>query len=207
MIDWLRKLSWKWRLTILFVIAVITLLGVIMSDDGQEWMVSKVVASYNELPESERRDSPLADRYLKLAYFRGFICGDSKNAMLMYQRFLGIVPDEKGENVFKTWKLNGGLCSPDGKTGWGPAHPRAPEAYMNYLELYEPLNSSQYTGDRCWEYYTLLYEWMIRKTGKPNENFKKYWDRVVILGRKSGRPVPANVDLGAKQAPAIAPED
>lgn len=208
MLGWLQRLSWKWRLTIVFVIAVIVCMGVIMSDSGQEWMKEKVVASYNELPESERRDSPIADRFLKLAYFRGFICGDTKNAMLMYQEFLGMAPDAKGDDVFKTWKLNG-MCSPDGKTGWGPAHPRAPEAYMNFLELYEPLNSSQFTSDRCWQYYALLYDWMIRKgpTGKPNPNFKLYWDKVVILARKSNRPPPPNVDLGAKLAPVPTPEE
>lgn len=204
MIGWLRRLSWKWKLTVLFIIAVFVLMVIVMSDGGQQWMNDKVVEKYNETPDAEKRDSPWADRYMQLAYFRGYICGDSKNAMEMYKEFLGIQPDEKQRTVFETRKLKG-LCSPDGKIGWGPFHPRAPEAYYNYMELYEPLNSAQYTGLKCWQYYTLLYDWCKKNSPdkKPNVNFKMYWDKIQIMGRKSLFPPPAGMDFSARDAPAI----
>ena len=204
MIGWLRRLSWKWKLIVLFIGAMLALMVVLMSDGGQQWMCDKVIEKYKETPEAERRDSPWADRYLQLAYFRGYVCGDSKNAMEMYKSFLGIQPDAKGKTVFDNRKLNG-LCSEDGKTGWGPAHPRAPEAYYNYMELYEVLNSAQYTGLKCWQYYALLYDWM-KKYGpdkKPNPMFKAYWDKIQILGRKSLFPPPAGMDFSAHDAPEV----
>jgi hypothetical protein len=211
MIAWLRRLSWKWKLTILFVFGFLFLIGFTLSETGHDWAYNYIKRAYNEMPEAERRDSKYADWYLKLAFFCGNIRGDEKKAMFMYKEFLGILEDEKGINFFDehSKKKLHGLCSEDGKTGWGPAHPLAADAYYAYIEFNEIHFSAQNTQLRCIEYYELLYDWMIKKgpDHKPHPKFKKYWDKVLFIAKKHPQPLPPNIKQGAPEAPAVGPDD
>jgi hypothetical protein len=209
MITWLRKLSWKWKILIAFIVLSIFLMGFIVSDWGQDWMREKITTAYNNTPDAEKRDSPWADYYLKLAWFCGNIRGDEMQAMEMYREFLGIKdnPTTK-KNFFESKKLYG-LCSEDGTIGWGPLHEKAPDAYYSYLELYEVRNSSQFTQARCLEYYYLLYDFVKRvsENKKPHPRFKKYWDRVLIFARKYNQPLPSDIKQSAPEAPSVGSDE
>src|SRR5438046_764928 len=129
--------NWKYKLLALITL---TIGGVILwsfTAGGFAYWKSTIVTGYNETPPEQRRDSGWAEWWLRLAYFRGAICGYDEDAIKMYKEFLGMMPDEKKQDVFTTSKLKG-MCSEDGKTGFGPLHPLAPDAFFDYLELYCP---------------------------------------------------------------------
>jgi hypothetical protein len=201
MMAWLRKLSWKWKILVVCIIAFFFLLVFILTPWGQDIMRDKIEQYYADTPESERRDSPWADRYVSLAWFRGTILGHTEDSIKMYRKFVGIEDD----SPFTTWKFKG-LCSPDGKTGWGPCHPRAPEAYYNYLQLKfsETNESNQYLSEIAWRYYTLLYDMASYASPdhKPNPNFNVYWQKVKNIGERGGFR-PPNVDLAAPRADKV----
>jgi hypothetical protein len=203
-----KPMSWKWKLLIAFVVISLFSFGFFLSPPGHRWLEKRIVDRYQALPEAERRESAFADSYLTLAWWRGSICQDSKSAMEMYREFCGLPKDAKDDSVFKTFKLVGPLVSPDGKTGWGPLHPRAPEAYYNFILFYDVLNSSQFTQERCWEYYRLFYIWHITYSPdrKPHPNFNKYWPKIKDLGEKSPRGWPPDINKAAPLALPVADE-
>ena len=62
-----------------------------------------------------------------------------------------------------------------------PVHPRAPEAFLNYLELYSEGVSGQFTKDEALRYHKLFYEIypkVTKKHGKPHPKFYVYWTKV-----------------------------
>jgi len=134
-----KPMSWKWKLGIGVVCGGLFLTGFIFTPSGYTWMRGRIMDAYNELPVGERRASPLAQDFLSLAKFRGSVCLDTDTAMLMYKEFCGynykgLNGDEYMRRALATNKLEG-ICSPDGKTGWGPAHPDAPDAFFEYLDM------------------------------------------------------------------------
>lgn len=203
-----KPMSWKWKLLIAFVVGSLFMMAFIMTPWGHQWMHNYIVKAYNETPEAERRDSPLADSYITLAWWRGTICQDSKAAMEMYREFCGLPKDRNDNSVFTKYKLNSPLCSPDGDTGWGAAHPRAPEAYYAYLEICEVEFSSQFTNGECQNYYKLFYYWMERsKAKKPHPLFNKYWPRVLNIIDKRPLPLDPMIDRKAPRAPKYVDPD
>lgn len=207
MFAWFRKVSWKVKLLLAFVAGSLFMVGFLFSSWGQDMMRHKIEQYYNETPEAERRDSPWGQRYVDLAYVRGFILGDNEVAMDMYKNFLGMNLDDKGRDVFVTSKLNG-LCSVDGKTGWGPAHPAAADAYYNYMELLDTTTntSGQVIGEKAWQYYTLLYTYVVQHNlndHKASPRFKAHWQAIQLLAQKSHFPRPGNIELPAPKAPDL----
>ena len=208
MYSWFRKLSWKIKLLLAFVAGSLFMVGFLFSSWGQDMMRDKIVQYYNDTPESERRDSPWAQRYIDLAYIRGNIMGDTEAGMEMYKNFLGLKVDDKGRDVFQTQKLNGLLVSVDGKTGWGPAHPLAADAYYNYLVMFdENTNASgQFVGQKAWQYYELLYTYVVQHNlndHKASPRFKAHWQAIQLLAQKSHFPRPSGVELPAPKAPDL----
>jgi hypothetical protein len=202
-----KPLSWKWKLTIAFV--VLSLFGIIfvLTPWGHNWMYNRIITQVTALPEAEKRESAYADSYLTLAWWRGSICQDSKGAMEMCREFCGLAKEKKNETFFKTYKFTGPLVSPDGKTGWGPMHPRAPEAFYHYLEFYEIANSAQFTQEECWNYYRLFYNWMLNSPDhKVHPNFNKYWPKIKIMSEKCHLPAPADINKAAPHAPPVEAE-
>jgi hypothetical protein len=198
-----KPLSWKWKLTIAFVGFSLFAFGFILTPWGHEWMYKRIIDRVEATPVEERRESAYADSYLTLAWWRGSICQDSTKAMEMYREFCGLPKDPKDDSVFKTWKLVGPLTSPDGKTGWGPNHPRAPEAYFGFLETYDTYNSSQMVQQKCWDYYRLFYTWMLNNSPekKVHPSFNKYWPKIKIMAEKSNLPPPPDINKSAPFAP------
>ena len=203
-----KPASWKWKLGIASIILVFFAIGYIFTDTGHQWLKAKIIEYNDELPESERFTSPWADRYLTLAWWRGNVCGDEKEAITMYKDFCGISQDKDKNTVFQTGKLSG-LCSEDGKKGWGPLHPSAPDAYWAYIQLFEVTNSSQYTNLECYKYYQLFYDWTITNSPdhKPHPKFNKYWTKMRDRIAKNSTPPPVPIDFNVPLAPPWKDED
>ena len=207
-----KPLSWKWKISIGVLCFVLFVTGFVFTPAGHSWMKARVMDSYNELPEGERRASPLADKFMSLAYFRGNICLDSETAMEMYKEFCGYKfrgpsGDEYMLKAIQTGKLDG-LCSPDGKTGWGPVHPRAPEAFYEYITLYSPTHSSQFVKAEVSNYYRLFFTW-CRQRGpdhKVHPNFMKYWPKLRDLAEHDHHQWPTDVSPSAPGAPQYDPK-
>ena len=204
-----KTLSWKWKIAIFALIFLLFMIAFLFSSSGQDWMERKIIERYQETPIEERRDSSWADRYLKLAWWRSMILQDSESAIKMYNKFCGLPEKAQDDSVFQTWKLKSPLCSEDGKTGWGPMHPRAPEAYFTCIELCEPLQSSQFTNRQCANYYQLFYAWMLHKSPdhKVHPYFNKYWPKIKdMILKHPNIPIP-NIDLRAPLAPPAPKEE
>ncbi len=186
-----KPMSWKWKLAIGVVAFLLFGTGFIFTESGHQWMRDRIMNAYNELPDAEKRDSPLADKFLTLAYFRSNVTLDPKTGMEMYKEFCGFrcKPDrgtEYGMKVVQTGKLDG-ICSPDGKTGWGPMHMRAPEAFFNYIQLYDPTHSNQFTKAEIENYYRLFFLWprIWGPDHKPHPLFMKYWPKLKEMGART----------------------
>ena len=202
-----KKGSWKWKLSVVILIACICLMVMVFSTGGQEWARAKVFEKFQELPPAEQRDSPWADRWLALAWWRSNILMDPEAGMEMYREFCGLPKDRKAQSnniVYARGDLDSPLCSKNGATGWGPMHPRAPEAYYNYLEMVDIADSSQFTHNECENYYRLFYTWMRRNSPdhKVHPDFNKYWKKVMILGTKRRQfPWSPDIETRAPLAP------
>jgi hypothetical protein len=198
-----KPLSWKWKLTIGMVVFLIAGMGFVFTPSGQAYLINAIDENLETMPESERRDSELADRYLLLCWWRANVMLDSKEAIKMYKAFLGIEKDEKGRDVFETGKLVSKYVSPDGKTGWGPIHPRAPEAFYAYLELLQTDKSSQVHITECYKYYQLLYNWMLQRSPdrKVHPAFNQYWPKIKNMIAVKAMTRPPGVDMNAPLAP------
>lgn len=205
------RLTWQWKVTIGVVISLLFLTGWLFSPQGHIWMKNKILESYELLPNSEQRDSSLAGRYLALAWWAGSIRGDVKEALSMYENFCGLGKDKNGNDFTTTGKLVG-LCSPDGKTGWGPLHPRAPEAHWAIIQLMdtETSASEQFVHNECFRYYRLFYTWVSNygpTRNKAHPRFRVYWNQILL--RLANRRVvwPVDLDRGIPLAPPLPKEE
>ncbi|MBI3831459.1 MAG: hypothetical protein HY291_18210 [Planctomycetes bacterium] len=180
-----KPLSWKWKLLIALVVLILVGIGFVFTPWGHSTMQNWINKSYDELPPAERADSTLADSQLKLAYWEGNICQASQKAQETYLDFLGL----SNPNFFQRYADTGrmewsGKFENTGKTpytGWGIMHPRAPEAFFNYLDLYQEGKSGQFIKDEAAKYYVLFYEMypkIAKKHGKPHPQFYVYWDKI-----------------------------
>lgn len=207
-----KPMSWKWKLAIGSVVFILFAMGFVFTEAGHIWMKARIMNAYNELPESERRASPLADKFMSLAYFRGNVTLDSERAIEMYKEFCGYKfrgpsGDEYMFKAIQTGKLEG-ICSPDGKTGWGPMHIRAPEAFYEYIQLYSPTHSSQFTKSEICNYYRLFFTWCrTRGDHKVHPNFMKYWPKLRDLAMQDKHPWPADVPPNVPGAPVYKAEN
>jgi len=201
----LKRLSWKWKAAVAVLVLCLFMIGWLFSASGHAWMKAKIIAKYEELPASDQRDSPWADRYLTLAWWAGNIRGEAKEAMRMYEQFCGLGRDKLGNDFTVTGKFVG-LCSPDGKTGWGPLHPRAPEAHWAYIELMdtETTASRQFIHAECFRFYRLFYTWCFSHSPdrKPHPNFSEYWQKIrERIARDTSVQWPPDVIPSAPGAP------
>jgi len=206
------KDSWKWKVAVGFIALVVFTLGFIFTEYGRTTMMGWMTDAYNETPENERVTQKAADYWLTLCWFEGFIKTNNKQAAEMYMEFLAIKPDVKtGKNIFQlkgdsgSWKWNGKF---DGKTktGWGPLHERAPEAYYDFMKVWERDNSLTYIGDYAMGYYHLFFKVypQYSKTGKPHPKAYKYWGKIKIMITKCQYPIPKDIP---KKPPEYEDED
>lgn len=198
------RLTWKWKIAIALVVLAIFLVGWTLSETGHFWMKRKIVERMRALPEAQQRESWWAGRYLDLASWAANVRGDTKQAMGMYQQFCGIATGPEAQeavNVYQQYCRGGrpkeikppfdqrgmvtgkfsGLCSVDGSIGCGPLHPRAPEAYWKYLEIYDTqVLSKQPFFQEVYKFYRLFYEWYISHSPqkKPHPMFSVYWAKI-----------------------------
>jgi hypothetical protein len=177
-----KPLSWKWKLTIGFVALFIFLLIVMFTPWGCQAMRAALDSSFESCPPEERREHWTADWWMRLAFWEGYICGRREVAEGMYLEFIGIAPT--GKTSFQdTYTLQGqtpwagGKYDSRNKTGWGVLHPRAPEAYYNYLYLESPFTSSQQIHKLATFYPTLF--WTIycqeARSTTPHQRLYVYW--------------------------------
>lgn len=204
-----KGMSWKWKLLIVFVVLALGVFGFIFTPVGHTVMEGWIRKAYRECPPEQRATHGSADYWLKLAYWEGTICGQDEKARKLYQEFLGILPTD-GKSFFEHYKSNHtpkwtGFFDPKENKqypGWGFLHPRAPEAYFEYLKLYQGKESSQFTSFEGANYHTLFYEMypIFTKTQKVHPKFYVYWDRVANwIDRKfveipPVRPKPADME-------------
>ena len=195
-----KPMSWKWKLTIAAVAFVLFFIGFVLSDAGNQWYKNRLIRAYNETPDKEKRTSLVADQWLWWADFRGSVCLDDASAMQMYKEFMGYDYGRDGNGlnymnqVLATRKLKG-MCSPDGKIGWGPMHPDAPDAFWNYLDLYRPTKSGQFIKMECGNYFRLFYLWHMYYSGtnKPHPKFMKHWPKILEIGKMNNMDWPQGV--------------
>jgi len=208
-----RYMNWKQKLTVFFVVSFLALLAYVFTSGCHETVIRLIQQEYMALPESERRDSAWADRFLYWAAFKGNVCGEWKVAASMYREFCGMPKDYRIRcydfAVSPAFKGNNGnslqgKCSPDGRTGWGPLHPDAPDAFYDYICLIEPNEVGATTGREATVYYMLFYDWHMQHTMDhvPHPKFNKYWDKIrqkAIDGRVGFAGIPY-FDFYAKKA-------
>ena len=198
-----KSTNWKWKAAGIIAALFLFSIAFVFTSSGQNWVKSKIDEAYEALPPEDRRVSPWADRYLSLAWFKGSIAGRDDEAMQMYRDFCGLLPDAHGQDVFSDprHKLHG-KCSEDGKFGWGPLHPRAPEAFWEYLQTGYPLKSGEVTAKECEKYYDLFYDWMIRNSPErePHPLFNKYWMKIREMMSNLNRYFPQRILVGAPKA-------
>ncbi|MGD0089412.1 MAG: hypothetical protein ABSE73_05780 [Planctomycetota bacterium] len=201
------RLTWKWKLTIVLVVLFMFMIGFVISQSGNEWIRDKIVEKFEALPVSEQRDSSWANYYLAEAWWAGFT-GKTTQAMDMYKQFCGVAKDAKGKDPIddqtgRVGKLVG-LCSPKGETGWGPMHPRAPEAFYSGLDLFdtETSASSQYIHREIFNYYRLFYTWAVDHSPdhKPHPKFNVYWNKIMFRLKRDRIYWPPDIDRNAPLA-------
>lgn len=181
-----KGMSWKWKLAIVIVILILVGIGFLFSMPGQKTMTGWIRDAYNQSPENERRTHPGADWWLLLAAFEAKLCWRDDVGMDMYKEFLAIKDHEKHGDFFKSVHVVGpqwnGFFDGKKKSGWGILHERAPEAYYNFLLIYQPLNTDQTTSLMAANYHLLFHELYKRydpdKKYKPHPKFYKYWAKI-----------------------------
>jgi len=209
-----KPMSWQWKLTLFFVVLILGFTGYVFTDVCNDIVIDRIQQEYRSMPESERRDSAWAGRYLFWASFKGNVCGDWKAAACMLKDFCGLPKDYRvrvydyvlnpafkkdgGKNAFT------GKCSPDGSTGWGPMHPDAPEAFFDYICFIEPNEVGATTGREATVYYMLFYDWHIKHSidHMPHPKFNKFWDKIrqKVLNAHVGFSGIPNFDYNAAKA-------
>ena len=203
-----KPLSWKWKLTIVFVILFFAGMAILFSTWGHKMMKGWIKEAYEQCPAEERVTHSSADWYLLLADFEARACWRDDLGMEMYEEFLAIRPGKNGD-FFKTYQSYGpqwnGFFDKKTKTGWGIMHERAPEAYYKHLLLYQPRNTMQFTTARAVHYHTLFYKIypQLAKSKKylPHPKFYKYWERIRdrLIER---RFMPPGADITTQPKPA-----
>ncbi len=208
-----KPLSWQWKVTIAVVVIVLFGIGFLFSGMGHEWMLGRLTTAFEETPENERFTSTLADQYLNWAWFKEVVCQDDDAAMDMYKKFCGYdvklaEADKYALKAMNSGKLLG-LCSEKGLTGWGPRHPRAPEAYFRYVKIFAPKKSSQAIKREIANYFRLFYTWHIRYSGtkKPHPLFNKFWPKLMIMAQRSNWQFPEDINPGAPLAAPFRQDD
>jgi hypothetical protein len=184
-----KPLSWKWKLTIGFVVAFGLSLIVAFTPWGYQIMRSGLEKAYENCPPEERREHWSADWWMRLAFWEGWICGRKDVAQQMYLELIGIAPNSSnGQSFQDTYELqsqskwNGGFYDGKTKKGWGPCHPRACEAYYNYLELEAPYTSSQQIHKLA-SFYPVLFVTIYMREARstlPHPKFYVYWSRTRV---------------------------
>ena len=201
-----EKGSWKLYLLIGFVVLFISSFAFFFTSFGMNTMKGMMDSSYNDAPPAERISLPAADKFLTLAFYRGSILMDREGAMEMYREFLGIQTTEDGKDFFDVYNSTkktpwSGKFEGDrktGYTGWGILHPRACEAYNEYLQLLAQDASKQRRGEEAIRYHTLfyvIYPKIAKSKGRtPHPKFYVYWEkideRLIQPARLSNRPKP-----------------
>jgi hypothetical protein len=182
-----KGLSWKWKLTIAFVALSIFLLILAFTPWGCQVMRNGLERAYENCPAEERREHWSANWWMRLAFWEGFICGRRQVSQRMYLEFIGIAP--KGDTFFQDTylqqgqkKWDGKFYDPKTKTGWGVLHPRAPEAYWNYLCLEESFTSGQQIHKLASFYPTLFWTIYGQETrgNSPHPKLYVYWGKTRI---------------------------
>lgn len=200
------KLSWKWKLVLGFILGFLLLMVVALTSWGHNLAKNHIRSAFENMPEDERRDSAYADWWLRLAWWAGSIRGETREAMSMYTEFCGANVDDKKRDFTITLKLVG-LCSADGKTGWGPFHKRAPEAFYTYLEFLEIEKSAQVHNAEIVRMYRLFYQWCSAYGEKKfNPCFKKYWQKLIDKSVTRRVKWPTDVERNIPRAPASPPD-
>ncbi len=178
-----KPLSWKWKLLIGMVLLVLFGTGFLFSDYGNNMIIAWIKKDFDQTPDNQKATHEGANWYLSLAWFQGNICLRTKVAMDMYLDFLAIKKGKHGD-FFKTaddWgpQWNGQFFDSKKKIGWGPLHERAPEAYYEYLVLYDIEGSKQMTTFKALNYAKLfvdIYPYIREDSdGNPHPKFYKYW--------------------------------
>lgn len=202
-----NRMSIRMKLVIVFVALSIFLMAAAMTPWGHDFAKNWIKEAYENMPPEERRTSSYANHWLTLTWWCGAIRGDEKEAMSMYEEFLGIQRDPKTQSDFITTLKLRGLCSEDGTTGWGPFHPRAPEAYDQYLQYIEILRSEQVHNQEMFRCYRLFYQWCPRfGERRHNPCFQKYWIRIRDRGAFRRVFWPDDIDKNIPAAPK-SPDD
>jgi hypothetical protein len=175
--------SWKVRIALVIVALFISSIIFLLTPWGFGVMKGHLDQVYDECPANERARHWSADWFLGLAWWEGTICRRFDEAKAMYLEFVGILPT-KGQSFRDTFALGrpewNGKYDGKTKTGWGPTHPRAPEAYCNYLELDRPYTSAQMTSLDAAFYKILFFDLyaQLTKSPRPHPKFYVYWERV-----------------------------
>lgn len=199
-----KPMSWKWRLTIAGVVLTLVLIATVFTPVGHNLMRGWIRDYYYSLPPAERAESGAADYWLALAFFVGYICQQDQDALEMYREFLGTATTDKGDFWVRSydWQEDwAGFFEYDKNkrtwTGWGMMHPRAPEAFYSYIQLYGPTVSDQFEGREAYHYYDLFHEKYRRyaKDGKwlPHPNFYVFWEKmklIIMKNRARTPPIP-----------------
>lgn len=200
------RMSWKWKLVLCFILGFLIMMVLALTPFGHKLAKNHIRSAFENMPAEERRTSAYADWWLRLAWWAGAIRSDPNEAADMYLEFVGAKKDSKGRDFTVTLKLTG-LCSEDGKTGWGPFHPRAVEAYHDYLDFMEPEKTTQFYNGEMFRMYRLFYQWSaLYGEKKIHPCFKVHWKK--ILDRATMRRVkwPEDIDRAAPRAPASPPD-
>lgn len=196
-----KGMNWKWKLGIALLIVLLMIFAFIFTPFGMVKMQGWLKKAYNECPPEQRLTHWSADAWMFLAWWEGTLCQRDLEARRMYQEFLGIVP--MGGKSFSSQYNGAGLLKWNGffnpkadkkYPGWGIFHERAPEAYYEYLRLYQPMESAQFTTFEAAFYHTLFYEIYpnISHTNRPHPKFYKYWDIISqrMMELRYDRPKP-----------------
>jgi hypothetical protein len=196
------RMTWKFKILIVFVVGSIVLMAAALTPWGHDAAESWMRSSFESMPEDQRRTSIYADGWLALAWWTGNICQDTKRASRLYLEFCGAAKDEKGRDFMQNKLELIGMCSKDGMTGWGPYHPRAVEAYFNYLVISETEKSSTFYNEDLFRFYYLFYTWCsIRGEKRVPECFEKYFNKVLQQNVFKRIEWPADIDRKIPKAP------
>jgi hypothetical protein len=181
-----KPLSWKWKLTIAFVVLFFVSLVMVFTDWGTDTMRGWIAAAYAKCQPKERQKSDAADWYLLLAWWEGGPCGREEKAIRMYREFIGIANKDKEREgmrmiIYPYDYEASGFWDEKSKTGWGWTHPRAPEAYYKMLSLFQSNHTAQATTEQAQGYYLLFYAYAINCFGRPHPNFYVHWENVKLM--------------------------
>jgi len=206
-----KPMSIQWKLVILGVVASLAFVAWIFSDGAHEFVVAQINMAFKDMQPDEQRDSPWAYRWLAWANFKSNVCEDYRVGAGMYKEFCGL-PKAYESRVWDlfhspSWGTKGKFVAkvtPDGLHGWGPTHPYAPEAFYNYLCVFDTRESSANVANEAKCYFMLFYTWHMKYSPdhKPHPMFNKFWNKVrekILKGHVQMNDIPG-WDFDAKKA-------